>query len=89
MVQSTIDLARLVALPAAERLALVQALWDSLRAEPSALPLTDAARALIAERRAEHRRDPDAAVPWDVVRAELWADQEADEAADRETGRPR
>ena len=80
IVQSTVDLARLVALPAAERLALIQALWDSLRAEPEALPLSAAERALVAARRAEHRRDPDAAVDWEVVRAELWADQEADEA---------
>ena len=37
--------------------------------------------ALVAERRAEHARDPEDAIPWEVVRAELEADQLADERA--------
>jgi hypothetical protein len=36
---------------------------------------------LIAERRAEFARDPDAVLTWESVRAELWADQEADDRA--------
>ena len=81
MVRSAVDVAALVALPPAERLALVQALWDSLRAEPGALPVSEAERALVARRRADLRRDPDAALVWSYVRAELWAEQEADERA--------
>jgi len=81
MVRPAVDLAALVALPPAERLALVQALWDSLRTEAGALPISEAERALVAERRAELRRDPDAALAWADVRADLWAEQEADERA--------
>lgn len=81
MVRPAVDLAALVALPPAERLALVQALWDSLRAEPGALPVTEAERALVARRRAEVRRDPDAALAWEDIRAELGAEQDADERA--------
>lgn len=40
MVVPTVDLAQLVAPPADERLALVQALWDSLRADAHAVLLT-------------------------------------------------
>lgn len=81
MVRPSVDLAALVALPPAERLALVQALWDSLRAEPGALPVSDAERALVAARRAELGREPDLALDWAEVRAELWSEQEADERA--------
>jgi putative addiction module component (TIGR02574 family) len=78
MVRPALDLDQLTV---SERLALIQAVWDSLRARPEALPLRTEERALIAARREEHRRDPAGAVPWDEVRAELWADQARDEEA--------
>ncbi len=87
MVSPTVDLARLVALPADERLALVQALWDSLRADAGALPLSAEERALVAARRAEAGAAPETLVPWEGVRAELWADQAADEAAEARPAR--
>ena len=80
MVRSALDVAQLTV---SERLALIEALWDSLRRQPGALPLSEAERALLEERRAEHRRDPGGAVPWDVVRADLWRDQAADEMEER------
>lgn len=78
MVRPALDLDQL---SVSERLALIQAVWDSLRAHPEGLPLTDEERALITARREEHRRDPAGAVPWDQVRAELWAEQARDEEA--------
>ena len=84
MVRPALDLSQLTV---SERLALLQAVWDSLRAHPEALPLGADERALVTARREEHRRDPDGAVPWDDVRAELWADQARDdEARDDEAG---
>ena len=60
----------------AERLELVEDIWDSIaeevRQRPDALPLTDAQLAEVRRRRDEHRRDPDTAVPWDQVREELF-----------------
>jgi len=60
----------------AERLQLVEDIWDSIAEEagrrPDALPLSDAQRAEVRRRRAEHQRDPGAAVPWDQVREELF-----------------
>ncbi|AHG92880.1 addiction module component, TIGR02574 family (plasmid) [Gemmatirosa kalamazoonensis] len=86
MVRPAFDIAQLTV---AERLELIEELWASLAARPDLLPLTPAQLALVAERRAEQERDPGSAVPWDVVRAELFADQEADEraAAERAAGR--
>ncbi len=78
MVRPAFDITQLTV---AERLQLIEELWASLASRPEAVPLTDAQLALIAERRAEHARDPEGAIPWEAVRAELLADQEADERA--------
>lgn len=84
MVRPAFDIAHLTV---AERLELLDALWDSLRSAPDAVPLSDAERQLIDERRADHRRDPGAAIPWETVRAELLADQDADDRARAESTR--
>jgi putative addiction module component (TIGR02574 family) len=60
----------------AERLELVEDIWDSIAEEvqqrPDALPLSDAQLAEVRRRRDEHRRDPGSAVPWEQVREELF-----------------
>lgn len=76
MVYPTIDLERLTV---GERLQLVEQVWDSLRRGAPVLPLNEDERALIEARRAEHRKDPGAAVAWESVRADLLSDQEGDE----------
>lgn len=85
MVRPALDVAQLTV---PERLALIEALWDSLRSQPAALPVSETERALLEARRAEHRRDPGGVIPWDAVRAELWRDQVAEEQAEgaRERG---
>ncbi|MBL8897035.1 MAG: addiction module protein [Planctomycetes bacterium] len=56
----------------AERLLLVEDLWDSIAAETDAMPaLTEAERAELRRRLASHDLDPSSAIPWDRVRAEL------------------
>ncbi|MEO7966522.1 MAG: addiction module protein [Gemmatimonadaceae bacterium] len=57
----------------AERLQLVEELWDSIAADADAeaLPLTDAERALVDERLDELRAHPDAGRPWADIRAEI------------------
>lgn len=76
MAYPAIDIARLTV---GERLGLIEQVWDSLRRDAGALALSEGERAVIEARRAEHRTDPAAAVAWDAVRAELVADQDADE----------
>lgn len=52
------DIAEILNLPVEERLRIVELIWDSIAADPSALPVGDAHRAVIDERLAEHARDP-------------------------------
>ncbi len=84
MVYPAIEIARLTV---GERLELIEQVWDSLRRDTGALPLSYAERALIEARRAEHRADPSAAVPWETVPADLAGDQEADEKQARSAKR--
>jgi putative addiction module component (TIGR02574 family) len=54
-----------------ERLDYVQSLWDHISADASQVEVPDWHRALLAERLAAHRADPEAARPWDEVREDL------------------
>lgn len=60
-------------LTVAERLELVEELWDSIAADADAetLPLTDAERALLDERLLDLHANPGAGRPWAQVRAEI------------------
>ena len=51
-----------------ERLRILDLIWESLT--PGAVPIGDAHRQIVAERLAEHRRDPDSTVSLDEVLAE-------------------
>jgi putative addiction module component (TIGR02574 family) len=53
-----------------ERIALVQAIWDSISAEVERQPLTEAQRKEVDRRLAAHRTNPEAAIPWEQVEAE-------------------
>lgn len=67
----TIQIDEIRNLSVKERLRLLGEIWDSLASEPGGLPLTAAQRRELDRRSAEHRRDPEAAKPWPVVRAKL------------------
>ncbi len=54
---SDTDIAEILQLPVEERLRLVQLIWDSVAADASAVPLSDAHRAVIDERLDEHQTD--------------------------------
>lgn len=73
MIDAAFDYRRL---SLAERLQLVEDIWDSIAEEahsaPGALPLSEAQRAEVRRRRDAHRRDPGAAIPWERVREELF-----------------
>jgi putative addiction module component (TIGR02574 family) len=59
------------ALSPEERIRLIELLWDSFVEEPSTLPVSDAQRAELRRRVADHEANPDAARPWSEVRSEL------------------
>ena len=58
-------------LPAADRLEVIERLWNSLAAVPEALELTDAQRRELDRRLEEMEANPDAGIPWEDVQAEL------------------
>jgi putative addiction module component (TIGR02574 family) len=53
------DIAGILKLPPEERLQLMELIWESLSAKPSAIPIGDAHRAAIDEALQDHRRNPD------------------------------
>lgn len=62
-------------LSVAERLELVEDVWDSIAAEAGALPVPESHRQELARRRQEHRDHPEDVIPWEEVRAQLWSEE--------------
>ena len=67
---SNADVAEILKLPPEERLRLVELIWESLTAKPSDVPLSNAHRAVIDERIAEHERNPNDVVSREEVLAQ-------------------
>ncbi|MDP2321517.1 MAG: addiction module protein [Acidobacteriota bacterium] len=69
----TSPLSELLKLPAGDRVELAMALWDSLTdaERDTELELTEAQRAELDRRWAEHVANPESAIPWSDVRAKL------------------
>lgn len=65
------SLSELLKLPVAERIKLVEAIWDSIAAAPEALQLTEAEREELDRRWAAYERDPSLGSPWAEVRARI------------------
>jgi putative addiction module component (TIGR02574 family) len=68
----------LMQLSADDRLDVAEKLWDSIHSPGSLRPgepfiLTDEHKAELDRRLEEHKRHPERAQPWEVVRARLWA----------------
>lgn len=58
-------------LSVAERILLVEELWDSIAAEAEVAELTQAQKAELDRRLAAYEADPDAGSPWEEVKARL------------------
>jgi putative addiction module component (TIGR02574 family) len=65
-----IDIDEILKLPIEERLRLVELIWESIAATPSAVPLGDAHRLVIDERLTEHARAPDDVLSLEEALAE-------------------
>jgi putative addiction module component (TIGR02574 family) len=66
-----VDMESIKHLSVAERVRLVQDIWETLQPTAEELPLTDEQRDVIDRRLEEHRRDPPSAVPWEEVRTRI------------------
>jgi len=60
-------------LSVAERIALVQQIWDSIAVNPDQVPLTEAQRQELERRADDDDANPDDVVPWEQVKAEALA----------------
>ncbi len=56
-----------------DRIALAQAIWDSIAAEPHPPLLTEAQRQELQRRLDDHQANPNDVVPWEQVKAEALA----------------
>ena len=65
----------LLRLPLAERIELVEDLWDSIAADAESVPVPESHRRELARRRVAHRENPTAARPWEEVRERLWSEE--------------
>jgi len=54
-----------------QRLSLIEEIWGSIAADSNAVPLTEAQRAELDRRIADHELRPDDVVSWDEVKASL------------------
>jgi putative addiction module component (TIGR02574 family) len=63
--------AEILALPLAERVELVEAIWDSISSVPEALPLTEWQKEELDLRLAEYESDPDAGSSLEEVFARI------------------
>jgi putative addiction module component (TIGR02574 family) len=68
---ATVSIADILELPVAERLRLIEEIWDSVVECPEAVPLTDTQRAELQRRLAEYEADPTSGSPWPEVKARL------------------
>ena len=68
-----IDMAEITALSVDERIALVQAIWDTIAAEPHQSMLTEEQRLELRRRAAEDDAELAGGIPWEQVNAEARA----------------
>lgn len=61
----------ILALPVTDRLQALQAIWDSIVEAPESLPVSPSQRDELDRRLKLHQEDPEAALPWEEVRARL------------------
>jgi putative addiction module component (TIGR02574 family) len=68
---ATNPLPEILKLSVAERIQLVEDIWDSIAAEPDAFPLTEEQRAELDRRIADAEVNPGIGTPWSEVKARL------------------
>lgn len=66
-----LDMDAIRQLSVAERLALVEEIWETISDEPSAVPVSEEQLAEARRRLAAHDADPSSAIPWDQAEKRL------------------
>jgi putative addiction module component (TIGR02574 family) len=68
---SKITITDVLDMPVAERILLVEDIWDSIAAVPEAVTMTDAQREELERRLADYHRNPELGAPWQEVKARI------------------
>jgi len=68
---SAVDIQEILKLSVAERIELVEAVWDSIEEAPESLPVTAAQKRELDRRLAEYQKNPDAGRAWEEIRDSL------------------
>ncbi len=63
--------AEILELPVAERIRLVELIWESIAAVPEAIPVSDELKAELDRRLAEFEANPEGGYPWEDVRRRI------------------
>jgi putative addiction module component (TIGR02574 family) len=58
------ELSDILQMSVAERIQLVEDIWDSIAASPESVPVTDAQKEELDRRLQAHARNPDEVLPW-------------------------
>lgn len=67
----TVNIQEILKLPLAERIEVVETIWDSIAASPEALVVTKAQQRELDCRLAEHRANPHLGRTWEEIRDSL------------------
>ena len=65
------QLSDILELSVAERIQLVEDIWDSIAAVPEALPLTDTQRQELDRRLEAYAQNPREGIPWDELKKKV------------------
>jgi len=68
---SSVDIQEILKLSVAERIELVEAIWDSIADAPENLPVTAAQKRELDRRLAEYQKNPGAGRTWGEIRDSL------------------
>jgi len=71
-------LAQVRTLSVDDRIRLVQAIWDSISAEPEQLELTEAQQLELSRRLEDHEVNPQAVISWQDIKAQALSRVRAD-----------
>ena len=65
------SVAEILELPVAERIRLVEQIWDSIAAVPEAVPVSEELKVELDRRLAEFEANPEGGSPWEEVRERI------------------
>jgi putative addiction module component (TIGR02574 family) len=66
-----LPVAEILELPVAERIRLVELIWDSVAAVPETVPVSDELKAEMDRRLSDFEANPEAGSPWEEVRERI------------------